>query len=139
MRNRSARFSALTLAQQLGRMSTTYPGFRGFLSRNRAVWTGTLCPGPISEPYAVEISYLPPKRPKVWVVEPHPVPLAQDARIPHTFPDGSVCLHLHEEWDARRFIADTIVPWLSLWLLHYEGWRVTGEWLGGGDEPREKR
>jgi hypothetical protein len=32
-------------------------------------------------------------------------------------------------------IADTIVPWLILWLFYYEIWHVTGEWKGGGVHP----
>jgi hypothetical protein len=29
-------------------------------------------------------------------------------------------------------IALTIIPWLLEWLVYYEAWLVTGEWLGGG-------
>ncbi|MDY0295864.1 MAG: hypothetical protein RB296_00975 [Acidobacteriota bacterium] len=29
-------------------------------------------------------------------------------------------------------IAKTIVPWASEWLIFYELWLATGEWLGGG-------
>lgn len=27
-------------------------------------------------------------------------------------------------------IAETIVPWTALWLLYYELWLETDEWLG---------
>ena len=33
-------------------------------------------------------------------------------------------------------IVDTIVPWTAEWLLHYEVWLATGEWLGDGDAGR---
>lgn len=36
-------------------------------------------------------------------------------------------------------IADTIVPWASEWLLHYEYWLSTGTWHGGGHEPVSKK
>jgi hypothetical protein len=29
-------------------------------------------------------------------------------------------------------IIDTIIPWTSEWLLHYECWLATGKWHGGG-------
>ena len=31
-------------------------------------------------------------------------------------------------------IATSIVSWLAVWLVYYEIWRTTGEWLGGGIE-----
>jgi hypothetical protein len=37
-----------------------------------------------------------------------------------------------KEWDETKFIADTIIPWTSEWLLHYEIWVATGTWQGGG-------
>ena len=30
------------------------------------------------------------------------------------------------------YLAETILPWASEWLAHYEGWLYTGEWKGGG-------
>jgi hypothetical protein len=32
-------------------------------------------------------------------------------------------------------IADTVLPWTTEWLYHYEIWLITGEWTGGGDWP----
>jgi hypothetical protein len=29
-------------------------------------------------------------------------------------------------------MSKSIVPWLGLWLIHYEGWLATGHWEGGG-------
>lgn len=34
-------------------------------------------------------------------------------------------------------LADTIVVWASEWLFFYESWLLTGDWLGGGHEPRK--
>ena len=36
-------------------------------------------------------------------------------------------------------LAHTIVPWIAEWLSYYELWHATGEWLGGGTEPVEKK
>ncbi len=35
-------------------------------------------------------------------------------------------------------LADTILPWASLWLFYYEVWLATGEWVGGGEHPGER-
>jgi hypothetical protein len=49
-----------------------------------------------------------------------------------------LCLYLPsaDEWMPTQLIAETIVPWTSLWLFYYETWHATGEWLGGGDHPK---
>lgn len=32
-------------------------------------------------------------------------------------------------------LADTYVPWTMEWLVDFELWLATGEWLGGGEHP----
>jgi hypothetical protein len=135
-RSQIFKYSGRTIAQQLGRMSTSYPSFRGSLTRNSIRWTGMLQPTPMSETYSVQIDYPFHRRPKVWVIWPKLFESETKEKIPHTFSDGSVCLHLHSDWTPRMFVAETIIPWLSLWLYHYEVWRATGTWHGGGHEQR---
>ena len=48
-------------------------------------------------------------------------------------------LHLHDEWNADMLISESVVPWTSEWLLHYELWLATDEWLGGGHELGPKQ
>ena len=55
--------------------------------------------------------------------------------LPHMFENGSLCLHLEEDWTTDMLLADTLVPWTSEWLIHYEIWRFTGVWYGGGEWP----
>jgi hypothetical protein len=33
------------------------------------------------------------------------------------------------------FMAQSTLAWTSEWLLNYELWKFTGEWLGGGARP----
>jgi len=139
MRNNFFKLAALTFSQQIGRMSVTHSGFHAVLGRNVVNWTGGLRPSPMSEDYMVRIEYTFRKRPTVWVLQPQLRRSRPDERIPHTFLDGSVCLHLHDDWTPAMFVADTIVPWLALWLYHYEVWHATGEWLGGGHQPTPKK
>lgn len=30
---------------------------------------------------------------------------------------------------------ETVIPWTSEWLLHYEVWLATGDWHGRGEHP----
>ncbi len=119
-------------------MSSAHSGFRVRVKRNVVSWTGSIQPSGASQTYLVRIDYQLPRRPKAWVLEPKLRRRNGSPKIPHTFSDGSICLHCPREWTAQMLIADKIIPWLSLWLLHYEYWRAGGEWLGGGHEPGTK-
>jgi len=49
------------------------------------------------------------------------------------FDQDRLCLYYHYEYDVTRMLlADTVIPWASEWLLHYEIWLATGTWHGGG-------
>ena len=106
------------------------------LGRGRICWTGYLQPTPLSERYRVKIEYSGQTRPVVNVISPKLVIPDGKVRLPHVFSDSKdLCLHYSGEWEPGMSIAATIVPWTSEWLLHYEIWRVTGTWAGGGHEP----
>jgi len=83
--------------------------------------------------YRVRINYELKIRPKAFVISPGLALRAGETRIPHTFgPNDRPCLFMPHEWNDQKVLADTVVPWLSLWLFYYEMWHMTGEWLGGG-------
>lgn len=44
-----------------------------------------------------------------------------------------ICLYRYSEFDSRKLISNTIIPWTIEWLYFYELWLATGEWLGGGE------
>ena len=100
-------------------------------------WIGYLQPTPISVRYKVMVEYSGQPRPRVFVLKPALELPPGEHRLPHMFDDGAggLCLHYNHEWDPRKSIASTIIPWTSEWLLHYEVWLVIGEWTGGGHEP----
>lgn len=128
----------LPLVAQLRQLLAQHPGSTGSVHRSELRWEGTLQPAPLSDVYLVSITHKIRSRPKVCVLDP-PLERRPGKRIPHTFPDESLCLHLRDEWDDHHAIARTIVPWASEWLLHYEIWLATGAWHGGGHEPTPKR
>ena len=85
--------------------------------KQSVVATGTVHPTPLSAIYTVRIDY---ERflPKVRVLSPI-LDCRDDAdRLPHTFPDGSLCLYYwrFREWTSSMPLATTIVPWISEWL-----------------------
>lgn len=114
---------------------------------------GKVQPSPITSLYDIEIVYSRPRKPVVFVRRPKLIrrAVAPDEAIPHTYGFGTPgaetpCLyyprdlHVEKGWPADLSIATTIMPWLLAWLVDYEIWHATGEWLGGGvphgDEPK---
>jgi hypothetical protein len=146
----------LTAEQQIERMAMRWPSFAVLhWTPWSIVWRGSVTP--LCCTYEVQIAYYAfpvpilgirplvftderKLRPFVEVLGPKLLarsPATRDA-IPHVFPNllepdnPRLCLHMPDEWDQSLALADTTVPWAIEWLVAYEGWRATGEWLAGG-------
>jgi hypothetical protein len=67
-------------------------------------------------------------------------PRSATEQIPHLYPGEYLCLYRPKylEWTSQDYIAETIIPWASLWLYYFEIWHAIGEWLGGGEHPQER-
>ena len=104
---------------------------------NDLVWEGKIKPYVLSMTYDIRVEYTMGKDPDVYIINPNPLPLAKDAtKLPHIYNHEKqhLCLYHRRmnEWNECKMIADTIIPWTSEWLLHYEYWVATGIWHGGG-------
>ncbi|WP_256760891.1 hypothetical protein [Cohnella sp. WQ 127256] len=133
-----AKRKPIPISQQIQTMKRHFPLFDVQWSKGVVVWTGVLQPSELSDSYVVNIRYsLMIRQPEVWVDSPKLVKRNGAESIPHTYARDRLCLFRprKREWTKYMFIAVTIVPWISLWLLHYEYWLATGEWRGGGEHP----
>lgn len=54
------------------------------------------------------------------------------ATLPHVYENDRLCLYTPGEWYPTMWLSQTILPWTSEWLFHYEVWRTTDRWVGGG-------
>ena len=122
--------------QQWIALKKAFPDANGGVRRNQMRATVNLQPTSLSEVYRVRVEYSLETNPKVFVEEPA-LQEREGERPPHRYRDTSLCLYLPgaQEWDESMYLADTILPWASEWLLHYEIWLGTGEWHGGGIHP----
>lgn len=116
------------------------------------IWEGVLQPTPISREYKVVVEYTLEKSPTCVVKSPDLSGLAGERQIPHTYKNETetegtqLCLYLPQvrhknrisEWQPTMFLADTIIPWASTWLLYFEFWLFSGQWDGGGVEHDEE-
>jgi len=133
----------LTLSQQLLflRANPAIDG-TGVIQANKLTWRTPVQPTPLARTYQASITYLPGNMPTVWVDEPDLELLALGRPLPHVYTSPlRLCLYLPGtgEWDARKRIDQTIIPWTYLWLFYFEDWLATDDWKGGGqhagDEP----
>jgi hypothetical protein len=127
-----------SLAQQAFALHASFPEADVRLSPRRLAWRGTITPTALSREYAVRITYTTSRFPKTRVLAPT-LRGRPGESIPHLFSDGSLCLHLDEEWSASMLLVRTIVPWTSEWLFNYEIWLATATWNGGGDWPPRRQ
>ena len=150
------------MREQTRAMKKRWPAFRAHrLHRptQSVVWRGPLCG--LEQKFLVEVEYGLPgvgrgepfrRLPLVRVLCPALVPnhkALEEAPLPHVYPDPSdlrrspLCLFdpYGNEWTHSMLIAETTVPWAREWLAHYEVWRATGRWYGGGihSGPKEAK
>lgn len=126
----------ISLAKQAAMIEAVYSNFTNELtSDGQLISMGTITPSPLSGMYTVKISYTIGHLPIIEILNPK----LNDGskKLPHVYSQDHLCLFYpkNREWTKYDYIADKIIPWISLWLYYYEVWSVTGEWRGGGKHP----
>lgn len=128
----------LTLYNQLGGLKRDFAfGESKIINGKTLQWLGTLKSSPIGDEYKVKLIYEVGNSPKVFVLEPSLLKLADgETKLPHVYDQKKqrLCLFYPDwkEWNSSKSIAQTVMVWTIEWLYHYELWLITGEWLGGG-------
>ena len=115
---------------------------QGQVRRSELLWEFDARPSPISRSYRLRIRFKSHGLPNVTVLSPNLNELAAGRYLPHVYSTkpARLCLHFprYDEWTRDKSIAETIVPWVYLWLMYFEHWLVIDEWLGGGKHPGEE-
>jgi hypothetical protein len=127
---------SLTIAQQALGLRSVFPDTKPVIRGDRLSWTGRLEPSELSRIYTVQITYTPGRYPVTRILNPQ-MEATGKGFLPHTYRDKTLCLHDAGQWAEHMLIVDTIVPWAAEWLLHYEVWLATGEWLGDHDSAAQ--
>lgn len=137
MYNSNSLLTSKTITQQVRAMRSRWPGFEVSVFNHKLKLTGVLTPTARSIVYQVQIDYTINKYPDVIVLDPVLIPNFNNERPPHLYPEDRLCLFrpIYGDFKFSDLISETIIPWTSLWLYHYEVWHLTGEWLGGGEHP----
>lgn len=119
----------------------TWPSLRTEIRGEKLIAQGTLQPSALGVAYLVRFEYVLGGVPVASVLSPKLSPRAAGEAIPHVYPGPRPCLWLPSsgEWTGKKLLSTTVVPWLLLWLMYYELWHATGEWLGGGEHPQASK
>lgn len=127
----------LSVREQLAWVRLRWPDLRSSVRGSKLFVSGDFQPTPLAEVYRVRIEYEVGTSPSVKVLKPVLKPRKPEGEIPHMYLQERLCLYMpwSGQWSGEKILADTIIPWTSLWLHYYELWHTTGEWLGGGHEP----
>lgn len=127
----------IPLIVQANKLQSYFPDSKYSVRQNILVWKGYLQPTYLSPKYLIKVVYQREKHPDVYVIQPKPLVLAEGkSKLEHVYDSDKqhLCIYYKraKEWNETKFIADTIIPWTSEWLFHYEIWVTTGIWHGGG-------
>jgi hypothetical protein len=147
----------LSVDEQDAAIRRLFPDFRLTASTDWiGVWEGPVRPA--SKTYTIRIVYFRRRFFDGWHLTNHYVtvhvvdPLIGESMIggddlPHIYWNKraplwpALCLWDPDEldWGPELTIATTIIPWASEWLLFFEYWQISGEFLGPGRHPPRRR
>lgn len=130
-----------SLALQLYKLRKIYPGAISYITKNGILYFKCLIrPTPLSRSYPISLKYKIGKTIEIWLSDISLELLERDS-FPHYFTKDKerhrarLCLYRYSEFNSKKWIADTIIPWTVEWLFFYEIWLATGKWQGGGEHP----
>lgn len=130
----------MSLPAQQERLMTVFPAAVCRLDALGLFWQGRIQPSEESREYVARVRYCPGDIPEAHIIKPslHYL-VASSARpgrkLPHVYREAGdpLCLFFGtQEWNPTIAIADTTIPWVSLWLRFFELWLVTNTWEGSG-------
>ncbi len=129
-----------TLAFQSFLIQKKCPNWRCSIKKNQLVCSGNLKPTELSNEYLIRLVYVLGGLPEIKVIHPPLQSNSEGKSSPHLYEGDLLCVYhpRKNEWDSSKVIADTIIPWISLWLYYYEVWLATGVWKGGGEHPPKR-
>lgn len=136
------KIQTLNFAIQAGKIRSLFPSSDIFFNQNILKWKYSITPSPLSDTYDIKMIYVRDKHPNVYVVSPQLDLFPGETRLPHVYSTEQqwLCLYYRKtlEWRSDMIIANTIIPWTSEWLIHYEFWLGNGKWRGGGTHSEPK-
>lgn len=117
-------------------IESNFPQFTCSIHNDTLKCCGLITPDESREPYTVSVTRKRYYSPKVFVKSPK---INDPNSKIHRYNDGSLCLFDWREkpWKEHYRIDQKLIPWIAEWLVFYELYKETGEWLGP-EAPHER-
>lgn len=135
--------------EQVNALHRRFPDATWRIVRNKVLGEGLFQPTPLSASYRLLFEYECQGRHKYSLkvtLSGENVRGLDRAGFPHHYDIDKarnrveLCLYRGGcQFNNRKLLAETIVPWAIEWLFYYEGWLATGVWHGGGEHPRKRK
>lgn len=130
-----------SLPQQYLAIKTIFPEAKIYFWKKKMIIHLLLQPTELSKKYHTEFILENYGKCEVWIHGD--LKKLDDPNFPHKYHidqekrKAKICLYHPEkdEWNSKLWLKDTLIPWAIEWLLFYELWLATGNWLGGGEHP----
>jgi hypothetical protein len=106
-----------------------FPCFRcRYQQHERLECIGQITPAVYCPSYKILIRYRYEGVPTVWITDP----LITPSPDIHMYKDWSLCLYFPEDdrWKISDDVHKKIIPWVAEWLVFYELYVLTDNWLG---------
>lgn len=124
------------LKEQAAKLCLLLPGFSYEVLRGELIGQGKLRPHHFCDEYVFEVRYRVNFSPNITILYPKLRTRDGEPKPPHTYdPDQPCVFRPSVDWSSEMYLADTVIPWLAMWLFFYEIWLATGEWIGEGEHP----
>lgn len=140
---RNNKSKPLNMALQAMKIKSIFPDSKLEFDQKQLVWQYEISPTPLSITYSIKMVYTKGKHPDIFVIDPKLTLFQGEEKLPHVYNSSKqwLCLYVRKarQWNRSMYIADTIIPWISEWLFHYECWLATGIWHGGGVEHNKSK
>ncbi len=132
----------LNMALQAQRLKALFPNSEINFNSQVLNWRCVITPSPLSREYQIKLVLGRGEQPNVYIESPLLELYPEKNSLPHVYSTKKqwLCLYYKKvkQWNSGMYLADTVVPWISEWLMHYELWLCTGIWHGGGIHDEKK-
>lgn len=97
------------------------------ISNGKLICMGDLQPDGCDK-YSIRIEFQAGFEPKVFITS-HDIKPSNEI---HIYKEGHLCLFYPGDlkWKNNLKVAEYIIPWVAEWIVFYELWLMTGEWMG---------
>lgn len=129
--------NSISLTLQKLNMIENYPDWEIKINKDKLTCIGIIKPTDFSSEFKIKLEYRLGCNPIIDVLDPK----LKGKNIPHLYKENHLCVYHppSQDWNPKKYISNTLIPFTASWLYFYEIWLFTGVWEGGGIHKNKKQ